>query len=87
MKIYGSLSNRFEENKMHVSKIEVSTPCTKYFCSSYTKCEDNMKNTIARSCLTEKQIERFEKGETIVKRGKQINISFGVADEYFDFSF
>jgi hypothetical protein len=37
--------------------------------------------------ITEKQFERMMAGKTIRKYGPKVNISFGVADEYYDYSF
>ena len=39
------------------------------------------------SGLTEKQRERLLAGKEIVKAQDEINVSFGVADEYYDYSF
>lgn len=39
------------------------------------------------SGLTEKQRERMMAGKEIVKLQDEINISFGIADEYYDYSF
>ena len=55
------------------------------------KYEDNnqewMHKYHMRCLLTEKQFERVLAGETIKKIGEKVNISFGVADEYYDYSF
>ena len=37
--------------------------------------------------LTPLQSQRFLEGEKIEKLGAQVNISFGIADEYYDYSF
>ena len=38
--------------------------------------------------LTEKQFEKlFDRKEEVIKLGEMFNISFGIADEYYDFSF
>jgi len=37
--------------------------------------------------LTQKQKERLMNGKEIVKRESEINISFGIADEHYDYSF
>lgn len=168
MKIYGSLTNRFEEGKQYCKEIEVGTFMTEYMwsdrhvyevvkvidqqhvsvrrcrairidnngmseCQDYryehdeSQCvhdlefrrgkwyevdvfnkqeiwdrvekrfadKDNDMNSkekefnwiMHHSNLTEKQRERFEKGASIKKYTQWNNISFGVADEYYDFSF
>lgn len=56
-------------------------------CNVFKKQNDKYYDSIAKSRLTEKQIEKFENGETIIKRGSPISISFGVANEYYDYSF
>lgn len=165
MKLYGSLNNRFEENKMYVDKIEVGTLATEYHWSDRTPYEvvevedqkhvfirelkakridnngmsdsqsyeyssdetkpikelqlrngkwykvnrmskekflkraESLRNDfkdrsiekaynycIAMSGLTQKQIERIEQGKE-VKRFSGIDISFGKAEKYFDYSF
>lgn len=53
----------------------------------YKKHDDAYLDGIAKSNLTEKQRERFDAGEEIVKRGNAIDISFGVAEEYYDYTF
>lgn len=40
-----------------------------------------------RRCLTEKQFEKVLAGKEITKLQGKVNISFGIADEYFDYSF
>lgn len=40
-----------------------------------------------RCNITEKQFERMMDGKEITKLGEQVNISFGVADQYYDYSF
>lgn len=51
------------------------------------KTEDSFINySLAMSGLTDNQIQKVRDGKT-AKKLKKINISFGVADEYFDYSF
>ena len=40
-----------------------------------------------RNGLTEKQFEKVLSGKEVVRLGSKVNISFGVADEYYDYSF
>lgn len=40
-----------------------------------------------RQELTEKQLEKVLAGKEVTKLGEKVNISFGVADEYHDYSF
>lgn len=156
MKLYGSLNNRLEENKMYCDEIKVGTGVTKYCYSDrhayevikvidqthvfireynhkpvgepmsnqwelisnennpvfelklrngvwyevteYTKekwFEDGLFKTAKAGCeyykcmsgLTEKEKEKIEAGKTVKKLRKFGNISFGVAEYYFDYSF
>lgn len=57
---------------------------------NFDNTQENMKSFyIARalSNLTEKQVEKFNAGLDVKKLGGKVNISFGIADEYYDFSF
>lgn len=162
MKFYGSLNNRFEENKMFVDTIEVGTGVTEYLytdrhayevtqvinqehvfirrmkavrtdkngmsdaqdyryestndseielvkrnnvwykvisfnkkeiweaaqlCEICTTPEADYNYRVWRACLTDKQRKRLESGKEIKKYKKFGNISFGVMEEYFDYSF
>jgi hypothetical protein len=163
MKLYGSLSNRFEENRMYCDGIKVGTGVTKYCYSDrhayevvkvidqthvfireydhkpagepmsnqwelisnennpvielklrngvwhrvleYTKekwmrmaqkwVEDGSSKTVeaaynyfkCMSDLTEKQNEKIEQGKAVKKYNKFGNISFGVAEYYYDYEF
>lgn len=148
MKLYGSLQNRLEENKMYCDEIKVGTYATMYSYSnrhafevvkvenqkhiyvrqlkairidnngmsdsqSY-RYESNEDNLILELELTKygwKKVIRYNKelynllmkrqGYTLwdydiqqkvlegkeVKRSYKVNISFGIADEYYDYSF
>ena len=163
MKLYGSLNNRLEENKMYCDKIEVGTGVTKYSYSDrhayevvkvvdqtnvfireydhkavgtpmsntwelisnennpiielklrngvwnrvqyFSKAdwmkaaqqwvEEGSSKTVegayeyfkCMSGLTEKEKEKIEAGKTVKKLRKFGNISFGVAEYYYDYSF
>lgn len=163
MKLYGSLNNRFDENKMYCKEIEVGTGMTRYDWSdrhayevvkvndqtnvfvreydhkhigeamtntwelisnennpvielklrngvwyrvSYYSKENWLKMAQAAfengtwktvesaydyyrfmSCLTEKQLEKIEQGKTVKAYKKFGNVSFGVAEYYFDYEF
>lgn len=162
MKLYGSLNNRMEENKMYCEKIEVGTGMTKYsysdrhayevvkvndqtnvFVREYDhelagepmsnnwKLVSNENNPVielklkngvwyqvieytrdlwlsnaknmakeethkidiyynyckAMSGLTDKEKEKIENGKTVKKLRKFGNVSFGVAEYYFDYEF
>lgn len=163
MKLYGSLNNRMEENKMYCKEIEVGTGVTQYYYSDrhayeVVKVNDqtnvfireydhkkageaysnqwelisNESNPVIElklrngvwyrvleytkekwmemaqrdfekgncrtfesaynyykmmSCLTEKEYEKIEAGKTVKKLRKFGNISFGVAEYYYDYEF
>lgn len=163
MKLYGSLSNRMEENKMYCDEIKVGTGVTKYCYSDrhayevievidqthvfireydhkpvgepmsnqwelisnenkpvfelklrngvwyevteYTKekwiakAQEWVENGHVKSVeaayeylkcmsgLTEKQNEKIEQGKAVKKYNKFGNISFGVAEYYYDYEF
>ena len=148
MKLYGSLQNRLEENKMYCNEIKVGTYATLYYYSdrhafevvkvenqkhiyirqlnairidnnemsdfqSY-RYESNENNPVLELELTKygwKKVIRYNKelynllmkrqGYTLwgydiqqkvlegkeVKRSYEVDISFGIADEYYDYSF
>ena len=149
-RLYGSLTNRYSENRMFVPEIEKGTYVTEYLWSDRHAYEvvkvvdqkhvfirrlkairtDNWgmsdaqnyryesdekastKELVKRGeywyevftfskeihdkivkevgwclwSLTEKQWARIDEGK-VVKRYSKINVSFGTADEYFDYSF
>lgn len=71
-----------------------------YTKANFEKCLENSRkdcNTeegakhwaefIFKRELTDKQFEKMMAGKDITKLGQKVNISFGVADEYFDYSF
>lgn len=160
MKLYGSLNNRIEENKMYCDEIKVGTGMTKYSWSDreayevvkvvdqtnvfvrrydhkavgepmsnnwelisnesnpvielklrngvwYRVCYYSKESWMAMaqkdtawktaeaaynyyrfmSRLTEKQLEKIEAGKTVKAYKKFGNISFGVADYYYDYEF
>ena len=128
MKLYGSLTNRLEENKNHTNKdIEVGTLATVYLWSDrnayevikvfnqnhliirrlsakrtdknfQSECQEYMfsSNPNNRTMEIKKrkngkgwnEIRRYElDGKQHSKAVEQVNISFGVADEYYDYSF
>lgn len=56
-----------------------------------TKTEEGAQRVarfwFCRGHLTDKQFEKVLAGKEIIKLGSKVNISFGVADEYYDYSF
>lgn len=127
MRLYGSLSNRLEENKIYCDKIEVGTLVTEYLWSDRNAYEvievitpNHIKIRRLKAIRTDKNYQsecqdyRYESDQNgLIKelkrrkkggwnwvitytddRGKRhtrarekINISFGIADEYYDYSF
>lgn len=51
--------------------------------------EEHIMNMVRWRCcrLTEKQFEKYLQGKEIKKIGSKVSISFGTADEYYDYSF
>lgn len=126
-RLYGSINNRLEENRMYCDKIEVGTLATEYLWSDrnpYEVIEVFSENHIVIRELDYKRIDgrgpsefqeyeyfsnpngdtkelkrRKKGGWNLIRRwtdseGKQhatavekCNISFGVAERYYDFSF
>lgn len=125
MKLYGSITNRLEENKMYCDEIKVGTPATQYLWSdthAYEVVEViNQKHIFVRR-LNAKRVDKNYMSECQeyeysssnarpielkkMKHGwKEVrhytdsegkdhtyttekwNISFGIAQEYYDYSF
>lgn len=156
-RLYGSLNNRLEENRMFCKKVEVGTPATVYHYSDRTPYEvvdvidekhfvirkldakrtdnngmsdaqdyeyssnpNNTKEHIKfrrgswvyvslinkadeneisdesslfmlkwhrNAVMTEKQREKYEKGKDVEISHGKLNISFGKAEKYYDYSF
>lgn len=47
----------------------------------------NLATFYWKQALTEKQFEKVLAGKEVTKNESKINISFGIADEYYDYSF
>lgn len=89
-----SFDLEFRRGKWYIvrtfNKEEMLKEVEKRFANKSNDCYDKEKELmwlLHGSNFTEKQYEKFNNGGSIKKYYEHNNISFGVADEYYDYSF